>query len=260
MHDGHSIWNDVVVDRFVFNGHNYPNVNGTQLAWPWVQAITGTPGAIRNNNGVLKIPLAATVEAECNRLYMADLAYRIADLVAARFVVACSAALPAGVGIAFGMAHTPADDPDNINQGVWFRVLAGNTVVCESDDGTTDVDDVATGQSLGLKLRQFVINFRDGVWQGDPRDGGAVGGYKAIQMAMHNASGILIPVAAGTKFTLAAAGGPLQPFLQIFKSSVYTGPNLYVKEIEIEYKRQAYTLSDTVATTTTTTTTTTAGT
>jgi len=253
----HSLWKDVAVDRYVFKGANSLGLVNASLAWPWLQQKTGTPGAIVGVDDGLKIPLAATVEAEANRLYMGSRPYRVADLVFAKFVVACSATLPAGAGIAFGLAKTPADDPDANDEGVWFKVLAGNSVVVESDDGTTDVDDVDTALTLGLTFKVFHLNFRDGVWQGDPRSGGAVGGPSAIIASMDNAAGNLVPVGRGSRLTLAAASGPLQPFCQITKGSQYSGQNLYVREIEIGYRRQSYAVSDTVATTTTTTTTTT---
>jgi len=39
----HSLWKDVAVDRYVFNGANSLGLVNASLAWPWLQQKTGTP-------------------------------------------------------------------------------------------------------------------------------------------------------------------------------------------------------------------------
>jgi hypothetical protein len=232
-----SLWNDLQVDRFRFHGGNTLSATTS----PFRQATTGTPGNIVAVNGSLRLPLAATTEVECNRLHMGVTPYRIADLVWAKFVVACTADLGAASQVAFGLGKTLADDPDSLDEGVWFKAGGDHVVVMESDDGTTDVDDIATGITLGATFQLFYFDFRNGVWTNDPRGGGSYGGESAIQASvMNSTTGKLRPVARGTRFTLGAAVGGLQPFAQIAKSSASDTGYLYVQEIEIAYKRSLY--------------------
>ncbi len=230
---------DVATDVFRFHGAiSIPAAAG---AYEFIQATTGTPGDIvAADKGVLSLPLAATEEAECNRLLQSIAPYRLADLKRVKFVVACSANLGDDSEIAFGICDTPNDDPDSIDDGAWFKVLADNTVVCESDDGTNDNDDVATGQSLGTTLREFVIDFTTGVWRKDPRDGGAVGGSAAVQFKMTDSNGLLRQVAKSTQFDISNCTDELQLFAQIYKSSSTDTGNLYIKEIQVDYKQQLF--------------------
>lgn len=224
-----SLWNDVIVRRW----------GALEIFKNFTRATTGTPTALALSNGAVALGLEATNEAEAHALLSGE-TFRIADLAYLRIVAACSANLGANSGIAFGLCETRNNAPDSINEGVWFRVMDDNTVRAESDDGTTDVDDKLTNLSLGLTLKQFVFDFRSGMWRRDIRSGGNQGGTKAIQLSMDNAAGNLAPVCRGDQFTLAAASGPLQVFAQIVKASSTDTGILYLKEIELGVKRQSY--------------------
>jgi hypothetical protein len=83
---------------------------------------------------------------------------------------------------------------------VQFKLVGSNAVLIETDDGTTDNDDKATGQTLVASFKRFVISFAAG--KSDVRffiDGDRV--------------------ASATTFSMAAATGQLQPFVQIQKTS-----------------------------------------
>lgn len=240
--------NDVIVHRW----------SALDLYKLFTREITGTPAALAlSSGGYVTLALEATVEAEAHRLILGAPAFALADIQYAKFRVACMADLPANTQISLGLAGTPTDDPDSIAEGVWAKVLADNAIVIESDDGTTDVDDAVTGMSLGLDFRNIVFNFRDGMWRNDIRSGGNEGGYKSIMASVENANGVLRPVARSTQFTLADASGPLQPFVQIVKTSSSDWAHLFVKEIEIGVRRVAAAASQPTTTTTTTTSTTT---
>jgi hypothetical protein len=237
-----SVHNDVLVHRW----------GPMEIYKQFTRAITGTPQALAlSSGGYVTLGLAATSEAEAHRLSYGAAAFRIADLQWAKFRIACDADLPSATQIAFGLAGSPQDDPDNTAEGVWFKILADNTVVVESDDGTTDQDDKTTGMSAGLTFRTYFLNFRDGMFKKDIRLGGNEGGYKAILASIENSNGVLRDVARSTQFTLSAASGPLQPFVQIVKTSSTNWAHLFVQEIEVAVKRISY--AATAVTTTTTT-------
>lgn len=241
-----SVHNDVLIHRW----------GPMELYKQFTRGTTGTPQSLAlSSGGYVTLGLAVTSEAEAHRLSYGAASFRIADLQWAKFRIACDANLPANTQIAVGLAGSPQDDPDNNAEGVWFKVLADNTIVMESDDGTTDQDDKSTGMSLGLTFRTLLLNFRDGMFRKDIRLGGNEGGYKAVLGSIENSNGVLRDVARSTQFTLSAASGPLQPFVQIAKTSSADWAHLFVQEIEIAVKRISYAATAPTTTTTTTTTT-----
>jgi hypothetical protein len=224
-----SLWNDVIVRRW----------GALEIYKNFTRAVTGTPTALALSGGVVAMGLEDTAEAEAHVLTSGE-KFRIADLQYLRIVAACSANLGANSGIQFGLCTTRNNAPDSINEGVWFRVMDDNTVRAESDDGTTDVDDKLTNLSLGLTLKQFVFNFRDGFWRRDVRAGGNQGGKSSVLLSMDNAAGNLVPVCRGNQFTLADASGPMEIFAQIVKASSSDTGILYLAEIELGIKRASY--------------------
>jgi hypothetical protein len=245
---GHALNNDVIVHRF----------GALELYKEFTRSITNTPAALAlTDGGYVTLALAVTNEAEAHRLSYGAGAFRVEDLQWAKFRLAVDANLPANTQVAFGLAGSPQDDPDNNANGVWFKILADNTVVVESDDGVTDVDDVATPMTAGLTFRTYLLNFRDGMFRKDPRLGGNEGGYRAILPSIENANGVIREVARSTQFTLDGATATLQPFVQIAKTSSTDWAHLFVQEIEIAVKRVSYAATAITTTTTTTTSTTT---
>lgn len=241
-----SLNNDVIVHRW----------SAMEIYKQFTREVTNSPAALAlSSGGYVTLALAATSEAEAHRLIYGAPAFSVSNLVYAKFRIACSANLDANTLISVGLAGTPVDDADAIVNGVWAKVLADNTIVIESDDGTTDVDDAITNMSLGLDFRDIVFNFKDGTFKRDIRLGGNQGGYKAILPSIENANGVLRPVCRSTQFTLAAATVPLQPFVQIVKTSSTNWGHLFVKEIEIGVKRTSQAATAVTTTTTTTTTT-----
>jgi hypothetical protein len=205
------------------------------IAALFTRQITGTPAALAQTaNGFVTLALAAAVEVQAHRLILLPNPYRLQDLVSINFEIACSANLPANTEVAFGLARTINDDPDLIDEGVWFKILDDNTVVGESDDNAgNDIDDVPLNVSAGVAFRNYSINFRDGVWLGDPRGGGSVGGRGKIELQVETAQGLLRTVAGGTQFRLDNAVGPVTPFIQITKAAANTLGAVYVRHITV---------------------------
>ena len=102
---------------------------------------------------------------------------------------------------AFGLTGDRNDAIDSVAQAALFRLIgASAAVLVESDDGTHDNDDVATGATLANAYKHFLISFANGT--ADVRF--FVDGQ---------------PVATGTTFDMSAYTGSLQPFFQIQKTS-----------------------------------------
>lgn len=124
----------------------------------------------------------------------------IDELIEVEFRIKTVAALDSATTLVFGLQTNRADDTDSTTNNAQFKLVGSNAVVCETDDGTTDNDDKATGKTLVDSYKRFVISFATG--KSDVRffiDGDRV--------------------AASTTFSMAAATGQLQPFVQLQKTA-----------------------------------------
>ncbi len=189
----------------------------------WTRQVQGTPAATvdQTAGGFLTIALAAADEAQTHRVTLLDQPFRIADLISVEFEVACAAALPATVRVAFGLCETVNNDATAIAEGIWFSQVSDGALLVSSTDGTTVVANVTTGETLGTTFRRCRLNFRDQAWLNDARDGGSVGGVDAIGVSveqLRQGYNQLRPVARGTRFGLGAGTGPFHPFFQIHKT------------------------------------------
>lgn len=227
-----------ITKRYDFLGAGQLDVGLAAGCGPFVAAQTGTPGAIVHAAGALKLPIAVTTEAECNCAYFGDdLCFDIDDIKSLRIVAKITAIGASEVVEAiFGLASARNDNPDTIAEGIFWKVKASNVVVLESDDGTTNNDDVATNQTLSTTYREFVLDFSSGVLPRSPLEGGSVGGKCHVLASMSDSTGKLIPVARSTVFDLGEYSGGLQLIAQIYKSSADDTGTLYIKSIEIELK------------------------
>lgn len=210
-----------------------PSVSG---AGPLVTTQTGTPGAVSVDvaENAWKLPIAATNEAEANRLSFGGLRFPIANIKGIGIKAKCSALDSTTLQAAFGFCSTPNDDTDAIAEGCFFKIGTDDSIVVESDDGTTNVDDVSTGQTNAAGWRYYWLNLADAVKLGDPRFGGNVGGRAIIQPSM-TIGGLLRPVARGTQFDLSGYSGRIQPFAQIIKGASTDTGSLHIAEIRVDY-------------------------
>lgn len=121
--------------------------------------------------------------------------------------------------LALGVASARNDTTDSIAVNAMLKIVSTSTdlaLVAETDDGTTDTDDKATGKSLDDDYIDCRIDFNCGL--ADVRF--FVDGQ---------------PVATGTTFSMAAATGGVQPFVQIQKTSDTNTDGVVVREIEVDY-------------------------
>lgn len=103
---------------------------------------------------------------------------------------------------AIGLTGDRADAIDSIAYQMLFRVVGGDSttaVVCESDDGTTDNNDIATGTTLANAWKVLRVEL------------------SADKVATYFVDDV--QVASGTSFSMAAYDAGLQPFIQLQKAS-----------------------------------------
>ena len=207
----------------------------------WLKKDTSAAGAPTMTTGVdgLKSTLAATDEAEVLTFYFGDIkSFDIDDLISAEFILKANTTLAANETLVIGMAGSQADDPDAIAQNAWFKIVgaasANTTLLCESDDGTTDVDDKATGLSLGIVThKSLMIDFSEGISSRSPP---ATSKGKQLHFRATDANGVLRRVCDHVAFDMSGYTGGLQPFLQLQKASGTGVPAVSLLGVIIEYR------------------------
>lgn len=213
-----------------FLGHG--ELPSSQSDSDWLVADTssaGTPTYTKGGiNGEATLALASNTEVENVCLYHGDdLNFDIDQLKRVCFRVKMGqSALDSATSVAFGVGSARADSIDAIAEAALFRVIGADdttAVVVESDDGTNDNNDVATGQVLADSYKEFVIDFS--------------GGKSDVKFYMDNGSGDLQRVASSTTFNMSNYSAGLQPIIQIQKTSDSNTDSVVIDYVRIESGR-----------------------
>lgn len=197
---------------------------------PWVVTTTGSGTAAYvdgSASGEVTIDNESTGEVQNTCLSFGDkLAMDIDKIQGAEFRIKMNqAAVDATTSLAFGLAGDRNAAIDSIAQAALFRVIGGDSttaVVVESDDGTNDNNDVATGQTLINAYKLFKIDFSQGT--------------SDVRFYMDDANG-LRRVSAGTTFDMSNYTGSLQPFVQLQKTSDTNTDGVTIDYIKVWGKR-----------------------
>jgi hypothetical protein len=123
--------------------------------------------------------------------------------------------MTSGSSLAFGMTGDRNDAIDSVAQAALFRVIGADSttaVVVESDDGTNDNDDKATGQTLINAYKYFKIDMQN---------------LANVKFYMTDGNSKLVRVATTVTFDMSNYAGSLQPFFQIQKTAT-TNTNGFV--------------------------------
>lgn len=165
---------------------------------------SGTPTYTKDaagHGGIFTMAFDSQTEAQNVCLDFGDkLQLDIDQLQEIEFRLKTVATLDSATTLTFGLQSNRNDNTDSTTNNAQFKLVGDNNVVVETDDGTTDLDDKATGKTLVAAYKRFVISFASG--KSDVRF--FIDGER---------------VAAATTFSMAAATGQLQPFVQIQKTS-----------------------------------------
>lgn len=180
-------------------GHGYLIADTSESGTPTYAAVDGSA------SGEIAVDLASTSEVENVCLYQGDtLQYSIDRIVEFEALVKLNqSSLDATSQFAIGLTGDRNDAIDSIAQAALFRVVGSddvNAIVVETDDGTTDNDDVATGVSLTDSYAHLLISFALG--------------KNDVRFFINGR-----PVAADVTFDMSAYSGSLQLFAQIQKTS-----------------------------------------
>lgn len=225
---------------YEFRGHNLIPPIGSGAGSPFATVIAadggGNPTVKGAAGGGLALTMDAIADVENVCLYQGNiLPWDIDELIRVEFVAKCTASLDSATQLAFGVASARNDAIDSIAEAALFRAIGNNTLVVETDDGTNNNDDVATGLSIDDTFRRYAIDFATGVSTQEPPSV-STGGKSHVQFFAGNANGSLRRVASGTRFDMSNYSGGFQLFAQIQKTSDNNANALTILEIAVEVK------------------------
>lgn len=180
----------------------------------------GTPTyTVGGTNGEATLAFDSQSEIQNVCLFQSDvLNYDIDLLQYVEFRVKTVASLDSATSIAFGMASARNDAIDSLTAHASFRLIGSNAIVVESDDGTTDKDDIVTGKSLVATYKRFLIDF--------------TGGKSNVKFYIDGER-----VAASTTFDMSAYTSGLQPYCQLQKTADTNTDSVTIDYIKIVSKR-----------------------
>lgn len=229
----------VVKDVFRFLGNMRPAAVASPDGNTWNKKVTAAGGSptVLAVAGAMELAFDATSEVQNLCLYFGDvLPYDIDDLIAMEFVAKLAAtSLDASITAVMGLGSARHDTPDSVAANAWFRMQGSNSLLLETDDGTTDLDDKATGLTLSTTYRRFRIDFAEGlVTKGPPSL--SVGGKGSVIFSAEDSNGCLRQVGRNTQFDMSAYSSGLQPLFQIQKTAGTATGTLSIKEVSVDYR------------------------
>lgn len=180
-------------------------------------------GSTADAFGIAKLGLESTSEAQNVCLSFDDvLQMAITDRLLFEARVKFVATADTATSLAFGLTGDRNDAIDSIAQHMLFRCIGDNNLVCESDDGTTDLDDKTTGQTLVASWKRFQIDAQD---------------LTNVKFYCGDSGGRLIRVATSVTFDVSAYSGMLQPFFQLQKTADTNTDSVQIDYVYIRGRR-----------------------
>lgn len=229
--------------HYDFRGELALAAAGSGAGGPFVKADTSSAGAPTVGGllgGGLRMLLASTSEVENLCVYMGDvLPFDIDEIISFEIIAKTVAALDSTTSIAFGLCSARNDAIDSLTAHASFRCIGDNNVVVETDDGTNDKDDIATGLTLAATWKRFRIDFasRNTTIEAPSV---SLGRKSNIEFYGSNDYGSLRRVASGTRFDMSNYSGGLQIYAQLQKTADTNVDNLDIMEASIEVNLPAY--------------------
>lgn len=219
-------WKDNFAGRRIYSATDASNVGHSWDITDTSSSGTPTYAAVDNAtdapNGALAVAFDSTTEVQNVCVSHGDqLWLDIDSIVDITFRVKMNqATADTATSFAVGLAGDRNDAIDSIAQLALFRVIGSDSttaIVVETDDGTTDLDDKATGKTLVNAYKDLKISFANG--------------KSDIRFFVDGE-----PVAETVTFSMAAYTGCLQPFMQLQKTSDNNTDGFTVCLVDINYR------------------------
>ncbi len=194
-----------------------------QNGWTGRKTGTGTPTylCVTEDGGALEMTLSNTSEAQVASVTLNDvLPYDLRQLQRFEFV-AKVASINSVTTLLMGLGTAQNDTADNVATNCWFRIegsASTSAVVFETDDATTDRDDVATGFTLSSTYKRFVIDLTNGI--------------SDIGISIDGQ-----PIATRFSLSAVAAGQNVQPYFQLQKASGTGTPQITIAKVRCVFRK-----------------------
>lgn len=207
-----------------FFGASVSLPTSANIASPWVVAVTGAapPTAVRNASNAVLTLTNANQEQILGAAHGDALSWPISRILSVEYRVRLNAApFTSGSILAFGVGSARNNTLDSVTANAWFRMegaLSTTQVYVETDDNVRDIDDVATGVTLGTTFRRFVIDF--------------TGGPSDVKFYIDGQR-----VAASQRFDMSGYTANLQPIIQLQKAANTNADVAIVDYCRIECRR-----------------------
>lgn len=184
---------------------------------------SGTPTYLgtSEDGGSVTLTLDSTSEAEYVTLYQNDIVNFDLAKLSNLWWVAKVSGIDADTVLVLGAASAQADDEDSIATSAWFKMEGGTSttaLVVESDDGTNDNPNVATGTTLSSTYKKMLLDFSQGL--------------SDVRFFINGAR-----VASGTTFDMSdvSSGTNVQPFVQLQKAANTGTPAVQIAQFGVTY-------------------------
>jgi hypothetical protein len=229
--------------RYDFRGELALAAAGSGAGNPFVRAVTaaaGSPTIGGLAGGGLRLAFSSNTEVQNLCVFMGNvLPFDIDEIVSFEIIAKTTASVVATTQLAFGLCSARNDAIDSLAAHASFRCIGNNSVLVETDDGTNDNDDVATGLTLGATWKRFRMDFASRNTTIEPPSVSR-GRKSNIEFYGANDLGALRRVASGTRFDMSNYSDGLQIYAQLQKTSNNNVNNLDILEATIELSLPAW--------------------
>lgn len=218
---------------------------GAESALPVTITDASAWSSLANNALLLTVPTDTGQQARITTLPQA---IPKADLLTFEALVKISA-IDEDSDIRIGVVSADNADPDVIAESAFFKIAgkAGGSnahdLFIETDDGTTDNNEVATNKSAQFGVwTRYRIDFANGTQSISP-PGKSKGGFGSVRFSCERESAgngfmeHIMPAEAGKHMDMDASSGPFSPFIQVRNTgALAAGFTFELREICLEYR------------------------
>lgn len=201
----------------------FDDFHGSDIDATWVLNDTSSAGAPThvpvNGNHVVFITLAADDEAEVVGYDFGDVLPFDIDNGPVMIAKFKTTAITTNEGVVIGLGAAWNDVLDSNAAHAWVRLVANMTPVVETDDGTNDEDDTATGITMVAATYKWIkIDCSDSA---------------DVKFYFSDDGLAWTKVAASTTFDMSNYTAGLQPMFAVVKASGVTQPTLTVDKVRV---------------------------
>ena len=226
-----------VTRTFDFLGNPLIQVTASNDGGLWNKTIVKTSGAptVAVASGKAKLLLTNNDEAQTAVLHWGDnLGLDIDQINSVDIYAKIGITLAATEDVIFGVAAAHNATANSVAAHAWFRALAADAIVCQTDDGTNDESESA-GISMSTTIRRYRIDFKTGIKSNVGI--ASVGGKASVLFSGENASNLLRPVARSQQYDMSNYSSGFQLYARVDKTGGTGVPYLEIERFVVDYNR-----------------------